>query len=105
MKLWMVFIAGGLLTYLARLSFIALLGRREVPSLMQRGLRFVPPAILSAIIFQELFIRSGQIDISFGNLRLMAGVIAGIVAWRIRQPLVVIVVGMAVLVLLTFLVN
>jgi len=105
MKLWLVFIAGGVFTYLTRLSFIALFGRQEIPPLVQRSLRFVPPAILSAIIFQELFIRSGQIDISASNLRLMAGLAAGIVAWRIRQPLLVILIGMAVLVLLTFLVK
>ncbi len=101
MKLWLVFLAGGLLTYLTRLSFIALFGRQEVPELVQRGLRFVPPAVLAAIIFQELLIRSGQIDISLSNLRLVAGLIAGAVAWRTRQPLLVILAGMGVLMLLT----
>lgn len=101
MKLWLVFFIGGLLTYLTRLSFIALFGRHEVPELVQRALRFVPPAVLSAIIFQELLIRSGQVDLSPGNFRLIAGLAAAVVAWRVRQPLVVILVGMGVLLLLT----
>ncbi len=101
MKLWIVIIAGGLLTYLTRLSFIALFGRYKVPELVQRGLRFVPPAVLSAIIFQELLIRDGAVNISFGNLRLIAGLVAGLVAWRTRQPLLVIVAGMGALLLLT----
>jgi len=102
MKLWIVIIAGGLLTYLTRLSFIALFGRYKVPKLVQRGLRFVPPAVLSAIIFQELLIRDGAVNISFGNLRLIAGLVAGLVAWRTRQPLLVIVAGMGALLLLIF---
>lgn len=105
MKLWIVFIVGGLLTYLIRLSFIALFGRHEIPPLIQRSLRFVPPAVLSAIIFQELLIREGQIDVSLGNVRLLAGLAAGLVAWRSRQPLLVILTGMGVLLLLTLLVN
>ncbi len=101
MKLWLVFIAGGLLTYLTRLSFIALFGRHEVPDLVQRGLRFVPPAVLSAIIFQELLIRSGEMDLTLGNDRLIAGLAAGVIAWRTRQPLLVILTGMGLLLLLT----
>jgi branched-subunit amino acid transport protein len=100
-KLWLVFIFGGLLTYLTRLSFIALFGRQEIPDLVRRGLRFVPPAVLSAIIFQELLIRSAQLDVSPGNFRLIAGLAAGVVAWRSRQPLLVILAGMGVLLLLT----
>jgi len=102
MQLWIVIIAGGLLTYLTRLSFIALFGRYKVPELVQRGLRFVPPAVLSAIIFQELLIRDGAGYISIGNLRLIAGLVAGLVAWRTRQPLLVIVAGMGALLLLIF---
>ena len=102
MKLWIVFAAGGLLTYLTRLSFIALFGRYQVPEIVQRGLRFVPPAVLSAIIFQELLIRDGAVNISFGNLRLIAGLVAGVVAWRTRQPLLVILAGMVALLLLMF---
>lgn len=100
MKPWIVFIAGGLLTYLTRLSFIALVGRYQVPKIVQRSLRFVPPAVLSAIIFQELLIRDGALNISFSNLRLIAGLIAGVVAWRTRQPLLVILAGMGALLLL-----
>lgn len=101
MKLWLVFITGGLLTYLTRLSFIALFGRQEVPDLVQRGLRFVPPAVLSAIIFQELLVPGGQFDFSLHNFRLLAGLAAAVIAWRVRQPLLVILVGMAALLLLT----
>ena len=105
MKLWIVFIVGGVLSYLTRLSFIFMYGRQEFPPLIQRSLRFVPPAVLSAIIFQELLIRSGEVDISLGNIRLLAGLAAGVVAWRVRQPLVTILTGMGVLLLLIAVIN
>jgi len=49
LQLWLVIGAMGAVTFLTRLSMIALLGRAEMPGLVQRGLRYVPPAVLSAI--------------------------------------------------------
>jgi branched-subunit amino acid transport protein len=97
MNIWLVMFFGGAITYATRLSFIMLLGRREMPLLLQRALRFVPPAVLTAIIFPEVFIPEGKIDLSFGNLRLLAGVWAALVAWRTRNTVLTIVVGMVAL--------
>ena len=100
---WMpTLIVAGLLTGLTRLSFIALLGRVQTPPLLARALRYVPPAVLSAIIFPELVIRAGTLNVSFGNWRLIAGLIATVVAWRTRNVLLTIAVGMAALWALQF---
>lgn len=100
MNYWLIIIGMGLVTYGIRLSSIVLLGRREFPTIVQRALRFVPPAVLSAIIFPELFQHSGQFDLSLTNMRLLAGVLASIVAWRTKNVLATIVVGMIALWLL-----
>lgn len=103
MNLWLVFLLGGALTFGMRFSFIYLLGRFEVPGAMRRALRFVPPAILSAIVAPELFIRSGQIDFSLENARLLAGGIAILVAWKTRNTLLTITAGFVALFLLDYL--
>ena len=95
MTTWLVILGMGLVTYAIRLSLIALLGRMQVPPLVQRGLRFVPPAVLSAIIFPELLRPSGALDVSLNNLRLLAGILAALVAWRTKNVLLTIAVGMA----------
>ncbi|MFN2196127.1 MAG: AzlD domain-containing protein [Anaerolineales bacterium] len=100
MNIWLVIILGGALTYLIRLSFIVLIGQRQIPAWLSQGLRFVPPAVLSAIIFPELLMPGGTLDISWGNLRLFAGLAAALVAWRTRNVLLTIAVGMGVLYLL-----
>jgi branched-subunit amino acid transport protein len=80
-----------------------LLGRFEIPETMRRALRFVPPAVLSAIVFPELMIRSsGQIDLSLTNFRLLAGIVAVLVAWRTKNTLLTILAGMVALLLLQF---
>ncbi len=100
MKTWLVMIAIGLITYATRLSFILLLGRMEISSPLKRALQFVPPAVLSAIIFPELLMPQGKLDISGSNLRLLAGMLAFVVAWRTKSALLTIAAGMAGLLLL-----
>jgi branched-subunit amino acid transport protein len=90
-------VAAGVLTYLTRLSFIALLGRFELPPLAARALRFVPPAVLSAIIFPELMLRGEELQLGWRNARLLSGLIAALVAWRTRNVFLTIAVGMAAL--------
>ena len=97
MTLWWIILGMGLVTFAVRLSFIILCGRVSMPPLLQRALRFVPPAVLSALIFPELLRPGGTLDISPGNARLIAGVLAALVAWRTRNVMLTIAVGMAAL--------
>jgi len=92
-----VLAVAGLLTFLTRLSFIALLGRGEPPKLLVRALRYVPPAVLSAIVFTEVVVRDGAADLSPANYRLLAAAAAALVAWKTRNVLLTIAVGMAAL--------
>src|SRR5438045_1467375 len=92
--LWLTFLCIGVITYAIRLSFIMLFGKMTIPSFLMRALRFVPVAVLSAIILPALFLDGSRLNLSFGNARLIAGGIAAIVAWRTKNALLTIVVGM-----------
>jgi branched-subunit amino acid transport protein len=100
MNIWLVLLLGGLLTFGMRFVFIYLLGRFEVPETVRRALRFVPPSVLTAIVVPELLARSGQVDLSWMNFRLLAGAAAILVAWKTKNTLLTILAGMGVLVLL-----
>jgi branched-subunit amino acid transport protein len=93
--LWLILITGGLLTFATRLSFIALMDRWQPPQWMRRALHYVPPAVLTAIIFPELFLRDSQVVLL--NPRLLAGALAALIAWRTKSVLLTIGVGMAAL--------
>jgi branched-subunit amino acid transport protein len=101
MTLWLTIIAMGVITFALRLSLVGALGQITLPPLLVRGLRFVPPAVLMAIIVPELVLPSGQLDLSLGNVRLLAGVLAAVVAWTSKSVILTVVVGMAALWLLT----
>jgi branched-subunit amino acid transport protein len=100
MNIWLVMLLGGALTFGMRLSFIYLFGRFEIPAMVKRALRFVPPAVLSALIAPALFMPDNTLDLSLSNARLMAGVVAILVAWRTKNTLLTILVGMITLLVL-----
>jgi branched-subunit amino acid transport protein len=102
MNFWLVMLFSGLATYAIRLSFIIFLGSRRIPTLLLRALRFVPPAVLTAIIVPELMMPGGNLDLSLGNPRMLSGLLAVIVAWRTRNVMLTILVGMLTLWILQF---
>jgi branched-subunit amino acid transport protein len=99
MNIWLVMLFGGLLTFATRLSFILLLDRIKVPEWFRRGLRFVPVAVLSAIILPELTSPHGTLYLSWRNPQLLAGAVAILVAWKTRNVILTIVAGMGALLL------
>ena len=103
MNIWLVMLLGGLITFLIRFSLIYLFGRFQVPESMRQALRYVPPAVLSAIVFPELFFHEQTLNLSLDNTRLLAGLVAILVAWFSRNTLVTIVAGMLALFLLELL--
>jgi branched-subunit amino acid transport protein len=103
MNIWLVMLLGGALTFGMRMSFIFLFGRFEIPAMVKRALRFVPPAVLSAIIAPALFMPNNTFDFSLNNFRLMAGVVAILVGWRTKNTLLTILAGMAALLILMWL--
>ena len=102
MNIWLVLFLGGLITFGIRFSLIYLFGRVEISETMRKALHYVPPAVLSALIFPELFIRNGVLNLSLDNHRMLAGVLAILVAWFSKNILITILAGMAALFLLQF---
>ncbi len=97
MSTWLIILGMVAVTYSVRLSVIALLGEATLPPSIDRALRFVPPAALTAIIFPAVLMPQGSFDVSPGNARLLAGIVAAVVAWRSKSALGAIGVGMVVL--------
>ena len=97
MNIWLMIVLMGAVTYAIRLSMILFLGPAQVPPVVQRGLKYVPVAILSAIIAPEIVLSGGQVDLSWSNARWLAGIIAAAVAWRTKNVLLTIGTGMAAL--------
>jgi branched-subunit amino acid transport protein len=91
-------IAGmALVTFAVRYPILALLGRIPLPEPVFRALKYVPPAVLAAIVLPAILMPAGEIDVRPTNDYLVAGIIAGLLAWRTRSVLLTIVFGMLAL--------
>ena len=99
--IWALIFVVGAINFAARLSFIALFARREMSPLLARALRHVPAAMLTAIVVPAIvFAAPGELRLDIGNVKLIAALIAGVVAWRWRNTMLTIAVGMVSLWLL-----
>ncbi|MFC5278487.1 AzlD domain-containing protein [Halorubrum rubrum] len=104
-RVWAAILVIGALTYGIRLSFIHLFGRiDEVPARVRRPLRYVPPAVLAALVLPDLVTVGPSLAGTVVDERLLAGVVAGAVAWRTENVFATIAVGMGALWLLRFVV-
>ncbi|MFA7270156.1 MAG: AzlD domain-containing protein [Sterolibacterium sp.] len=94
---WAVILALAAVTYFNRLSFLGLLAHVELPLRLRRMLAYVPPAILAAIIAPQVF-PAGLSSLQTLDLpRLVAALLAVIVALRTRSTLATIGIGMLTL--------
>ena len=95
--LWWLVLGMGAITYAFRLLPILLSGRGDLPPILRRGLRMVPAAVLSALIVPDLLLHDGHLALSVTNPRLLAGLLAALVAWRTKNIALTLITGMLVL--------
>lgn len=95
---WLLIIALGVGYFAFRLSFIQLHGwLLEFPSQLENVLGYLPPAILAALAVSFVFLPEGMFVTTVLDERVIASVVAAIVAWRTQSMLATIGVGMGVL--------
>jgi len=102
-QIWFSIIVVGILTYLSRLSFIMFLEKIRLYSLVLRAFKFIPIAVLTAIILPEI-IKTGE-TISFVYPRVFASLFAICISWRTKNVILTIISGMAMLYLVQYLMN
>ncbi len=100
MNPWLIVGLIGLGTYLTRLSFVAVFGRFGVPPWLAAPLRYVGPAVLAALAAPAVIAPGDAIDVTSGNPRFFAAVVALLVALRTKSVAWTIVAGMGTLWLL-----
>ncbi len=83
-----------LVTLLVRYPMLALLGRIPRPEPILRALRYVPVAVLTAIVVPAVLLPDGALDLRPSNAYLVAALITALVAWRSKNLLLTFLLGM-----------
>lgn len=86
----------GLLTFAIRFSFVGLVGWIDgLPSRLERALRFVPAAVLAALVAPSVVVVDPGTGLAVDKL--LAGGVAVAVAWRTEGILTTLAAGMVTL--------
>jgi branched-subunit amino acid transport protein len=89
-------------TYLPRFLPALFLSRKKLPPKAAAFLKYVPPAVLAAMLFPMLLLPQGALDIGFGNLFLYAAAPTALVAYYARSLVGSVLAGMAVVAVVRF---
>jgi len=82
-------------TFGVRYPVLALVGQIELPEPVFRALKYVPVAVLTAIVVPAVLMPDDELAISLQNAEMIGAIVAVLVAWRTRSLLWTIVIGMA----------
>lgn len=97
-RIWVAIILSGIGTYAMRASFLVFAHRlADVPPGVQRLLRQIPPAALASIVVPALLRPEARLDV--WQPRLLAGVLAALVAWKTRNIALTLTVGIGIVML------
>lgn len=83
-----------LVTAIPRILPITLLAGRTLPPLLTCWLSFVPVSVLAALLAPELLLSGGTLNISTGNLFLLAALPTLLVSWFTKSFVGAVAVGM-----------
>ncbi|MDA8441463.1 MAG: AzlD domain-containing protein [Peptococcaceae bacterium] len=92
-----------LVTYFTRFGALVLFRFTGVPTWLNRWLKYVPVAILTALIVPSLLLPKGYLEISLNNHYLIAGIVAAFVAYKSRNIIATLGIGMSVMFVLKLL--
>lgn len=86
-----------LVTFAIRYIMFPISGRFRFPDVFERGLKYVPPVVLSAIIVPSVLMPDGQtLNLNLSNPYLIGALAACAVGWLSKNLLLIIVVSMGV---------
>lgn len=88
-----------LVTYLPRVLPAWWLRGRQLPGFVATWLKYVPVAVLSALLLPSLLVEGGKLHLAWDNLYLWAALPALLVAWKTRNMFATVVTGMLVVAL------
>lgn len=102
-EVFYIIIGMTLVTYFTRIGALALFRFTGIPTWLNRWLKYVPVAILTALIVPSLLMPKGYLDISLNNHYLIAGIAAAFVAYNTRNIIATLGIGMSIMFVLKLL--
>lgn len=88
------------LTFFTRFAFTMLFRRFKISERWNMFMVYVPIAVFTTIIVPALLVPNGELDISFQNEYLIAGIIALLVAYKTKNVVGTVIIGISLILFL-----
>lgn len=95
-RILLTMVGMAVVTYLPRVLPLWLFASRSLPRIVVAWLRYVPVAVLAAMLLPSLVLTEGKLALAPDNLFLLAALPTFVVAWRTRSLFGSVLVGMGV---------
>jgi branched-subunit amino acid transport protein len=92
---WLLIMGMAVVTFGIRFFLLGFANRFELPEILNESLKFIAPAVLTAITIPAVLLPSGKLDLSLGNPYLISAVAATAAGILSKNVLITIVVGLA----------
>lgn len=93
----LIIIGMAAVTFFTRYACLALFNHGGISARLAKWLKYVPTAILSALIAPALLLPTGSLDVSINNHYLLAGAVAALTAYISRNVIATMGLGLAVM--------
>jgi branched-subunit amino acid transport protein len=94
---WITILLAALVSFGLRYLPMKLLEKQRLAPWLERALRYVPAATLSGLVFPALLLQDNKLALSFMNDRLIAGLVAIVIAYFSRNAILTIAGGLIAL--------
>ena len=91
---WLSIIIAGILTYLTRMTMIALISRDMLGDRIKEVLTYVPSAVFPAIIFPAIFINDYGTFIEMNDPKIFGAIVAIVVGYFSKNVIATILSGL-----------
>ena len=99
-KLILIILGMAVATYITRIGSQVLFAHTGMPDWLEKWMKHVPTAFLTALIVPALLLPKGYLDISLSNSYLLAGIVSAITAYKTKNVAATIALGMGVMIIL-----
>lgn len=89
--------------FLPRVIPMAIIKKHPIPHWFKVWLNFVPPAIFGALVFPDIFLTQGHVNLSFSNIPLLTTLLITPLVLKTKSLGVAVVAGGGVFALLEYL--
>jgi branched-subunit amino acid transport protein len=97
LEVYLFIILSALVTFALRYVPMNILEKQRLAPWLERSLKYVPAATLAGLVFPALLLQNKTLALSFSNDRLIAGILAAIIAYTTKNILVTIISGLVAL--------